>query len=83
MQDNLIDKIWYQNYLYSMDNLEFYDLLEVSNDTLNSLKEEYKKLLNRTNRTSIIDLERYFGMPIKESSIDGFKLVKKQREDNR
>jgi len=83
MQDNLIDKIWYQNYLYSMDNLEFYDLLEVSNDTLNSLKEEYKKLLNRTNRTSIIDLERYFGMPIKESNIDGFKLVKKQREDNR
>jgi hypothetical protein len=60
-----------------MDNLEFYDLLEVSSATFNSLKDEYKKLLNRTNRTTIIDLEKYFGMPIKVSNIDGFKLVKK------
>lgn len=81
MQDNLIDKIWHQNYLYSMDNLEFYDLLEVSTETLICLKEEYKRFRNRTNRTTIIDLEEYFGMPIKESNIDGFKLVKKQRED--
>lgn len=60
-----------------MDNLEFYDLLEVSSDTLNSLKEEYKKLLNRTNKTTIIDLEKYFGMPIKISEVNDFRLVKK------